>query len=471
MRASVAPLFFVLLSGIIAVIVLVSAPTTHAQIAAGCHAITDAERAALEKAGAKIPSSGQFCDKDKELIYGASCPESPVPYLESKRENGGVDVAHLNPDFACRLYRFIKASDAEGKRIKITSGYRSIAKQADLYRACQARGNCTTVAPPGRSKHNYGIAVDLTFDGVWPNTPKGNTNTVACIQRYLSCRWAHEKSSTYGLRWPMVYESWHIEPGTAVRGGEQLPSDPAYWSSDSGTNYNGAPFVPYQPLPQPSIMNSPAPAVTPTQTPTTQTQTQTPSTNQPQVCDPKLSCSGNVTYYQTSSCTTQVYQVCQYGCSTTGSACATSTSTAATSTRNQTGTGIDITNKNSNDNDNATTGPSVSELLDRMVNPVSFTSTEIGTSTSLVFRLNPDTGDIETLDDSERPKDAVAPGTITSVQPPPGQQTFTSDDLANTYNGQYGTQSSTFQSVLDGLKSALMWALNVLRGLSGTTAA
>ena len=218
------------------------------------------------------------------------------------------------------------------------------------------------------------------------------------------------------------------------------------------------------PAPSPFPQTSP----TPTQT---QAQTQNPTSNQPQICDPKLSCSGNVTYYQTSSCTTQVYQVCQYGCSTTGSACATSTSTAATSTRNQTGTGIDITNRNSNDNDNATTGPSVSELLDRMVNSVSFTSTDIGTSTSLVFRLNPDTGDIEALDASERPKDAVAPGTITSVQPPPGLQTFTSDDLGNTYSGQYGTQqNSTFQSVLDGLKSALMWALNVLRGLSGTTA-
>ena len=472
MRLSVASLLFALAIGIVAVFVLVNAPLARAQIAPGCHAITDAERAALKEVGANIPSSGEFCDKDKALIYGAGCPEDPRAYLLTKSKQSPDHVQGLNSDFACRLYKFLKAADAEGKNVTLNSGYRSIPRQAEIYRVFMANGGRgAPVAPPGRSKHNYGIAYDLHYDGQHSNFRLGNGNTAKCLQILPSCKWAHDNAARFGLRYPMLVEPWHIEPGTGVRGIQQLPSDSAYWASDSGTNYNGAPFVPYQPLPQPNIMNSPAPALTPSQTPTTQTQTQNPTTNQPQICDPKLSCTGNVTYYQTSSCTTQVYQVCQYGCSATGSACATSTSTAATSTRNLTGTGIDITNKNSNDNDNATTGPSVSELLDRMVNPVSFTPTEIGTTTTLAFRLNPDTGDVEMLDDSERKEDAVAPKIISSVQPPPGQQTFTSGDLGNTYNGQYGTQSSAFQSVLDGLKSALMWALNVLRGLTGTTAA
>src|SRR3989344_1098357 len=474
MRLSVASLLFALAIGIVAIFVLVNAPLARAQIARGCHAITDAERAALKEVGANIPSSGQFCDKDKELIYGAGCPEDPRAYLLTKSKQSPDHVQGLNSDFACRLYKFLKAADAEGKNVTLNSGYRSIPRQAEIYRVFMANGGRgAPVAPPGRSKHNYGIAYDLHYDGQHSNFRLGNGNTAKCLQILPSCKWAHDNAARFGLRYPMLVEPWHIEPGTGVRGIQQLPSDSAYWASDSGTNYNGAPFVPSQPLPQPNIMNSPTPIGTPSQTPTTQTQNQT--TNQPQICDPKFSCTGNVTYYQTSSCTTQVYQVCQYGCSATGSACATSTSTAATSTRNLTGTGvnigtgIDITNTNSNDN--ATTGPSVSELLDRMVNSVSFTSAEIGTSTTLAFRLNPDTGDVEMLDDSERREDIVAAKTISSVQPPPGQQTFTSSDLGNTYNGQYGSQPSALQSVLDGLKSALTWALNVLRGLTGTTAA
>jgi len=472
MRLSVAFLLFASAIGIVAVFVLVNAPLARAQIAPGCHAITDAERAALKEVGANIPSSGQFCDKDKELIYGAGCPEDPRAYLLTKSKQSPDHVQGLNSDFACRLYKFLKAADAEGKNVTLNSGYRSIPRQAEIYRVFMANGGRgAPVAPPGRSKHNYGIAYDLHYDGQHSNFRLGNGNTAKCLQILPSCKWAHDNAARFGLRYPMLVEPWHIEPGTGVRGIQQLPSDSAYWASDSGTNYNGAPFVPYQPLPQPNIMNSPTPIGTPSQTPTTQTQNQT--TNQPQICDPKFSCTGNVTYYQTSSCTTQVYQVCQYGCATSGTACATSTSTAATSTRNLTGTstdigtGINISNTNSNDNDDTATGPSVSELLDRMVNSISFTSTDVGTSTSLAFRLNPETGDVEALSPSRQGStSAIAAGVITSIQPLPGQQTFTSGDLGNTFNTSYAPQqNSTFATILNNLQSALVWALNVLKGL------
>ena len=475
MRLSVAFLLFASAIGIVAVFVLVNAPLARAQIAPGCHAITDAERAALKEVGANIPSSGQFCDKDKELIYGAGCPEDPRAYLLTKSKQSPDHVQGLNSDFACRLFKFLKAADAEGKNVTLNSGYRSIPRQAEIYRVFMANGGRgAPVAPPGRSKHNYGIAYDLHYDGRHSNFGLGNGNTARCLQALPSCKWAHDNAAKYGLRYPMLIEPWHIEPGTAVKGMQQLPSDPAYWASDSGTNYNGAPFVPYQPLPQPNIMNSPAPIGTPSQTPTTQTQNQT--TNQPQICDPKLSCSGNVTYYQTSSCTTQVYQVCQYGCSTTGSACATSTSTAATSTSiNLTGSSTDIgsafsiTNSNTNNNSNETgssSRPTVSELLDAMASNVTFTSTEVGTSAPTVFRLNQNTDDIEQMDSSADSSDTLAEGTITSVQPLTGQQTFVSSNLYSGYESGYGAQPiSTFQTILNNLRFALLWAIDVLKRL------
>src|SRR3989338_10615756 len=162
MRLSVASLLFALAIGIVAIFVLVNAPLARAQIAPGCHAITDAERAALKEVGANIPSSGQFCDKDKKLIYGAGCPEDPRAYLLTKSKQSPDHVQGLNSDFACRLYKFLKAADAEGKNVTLNSGYRSVSRQAELYAKFKASGGGgAPVGPPGRPKPTQGTAYEL----------------------------------------------------------------------------------------------------------------------------------------------------------------------------------------------------------------------------------------------------------------------------------------------------------------------
>lgn len=45
-------------------------------------------------------------------------------------------------------------------RLRVTSVYRSLTEQAELYR--NRERNPYPVAPPGRSKHNYGLAWDMT---------------------------------------------------------------------------------------------------------------------------------------------------------------------------------------------------------------------------------------------------------------------------------------------------------------------
>lgn len=45
----------------------------------------------------------------------------------------------------------------------VTYGYRSLALQAELYAKYQAGG--PRAAPPGKSAHNYGLAVDIVLDG------------------------------------------------------------------------------------------------------------------------------------------------------------------------------------------------------------------------------------------------------------------------------------------------------------------
>lgn len=92
-------------------------------------------------------------------------------------------------------------------RLEIFSGYRSVERQRELYAAAVKKYGAKRarhwVAPPGRSRHNRGIAVDLRFSS--PETRK----------------WVHANAAKYGLYFPMAHEPWHIEP-IGSRGGTRI---------------------------------------------------------------------------------------------------------------------------------------------------------------------------------------------------------------------------------------------------------
>ena len=98
-------------------------------------------------------------------------------------------------EFARRMQEMIRAS---GGRIQVISAYRSVERQAQLYAdAVRKYGSEAAarkwVAPPGRSNHNRGLAVDLSYTG------DGR-------------EWAHQNAYRFGLHFPMDHEPWHIEP-------------------------------------------------------------------------------------------------------------------------------------------------------------------------------------------------------------------------------------------------------------------
>lgn len=95
-------------------------------------------------------------------------------------------------DFATRLRRLI---DASGGRIKIRSGFRSKEHQERLWKRAIAKYGSEKaarkwVAPPGKSNHNHGMAVDLGGD----------------------LKLAAKLAPKFGLHFPMAHEPWHIEP-------------------------------------------------------------------------------------------------------------------------------------------------------------------------------------------------------------------------------------------------------------------
>lgn len=111
----------------------------------------------------------------------------------------------LNPEYAMRLQAFVAAS---GGRVSITSGFRSVERQAELFRQAVAKYGSEAaarkwVAPPGKSNHNHGIAADLGFADAGAR------------------EWAHANAARFGLHFPMSWEPWHIEPLGSVTGSDR----------------------------------------------------------------------------------------------------------------------------------------------------------------------------------------------------------------------------------------------------------
>jgi hypothetical protein len=102
--------------------------------------------------------------------------------------------ADFNPSFSTPLQRFLAANPG----ITVGSGYRDIKRQTQLWNAAlQKYGSPEKarhwVAPPGKSRHNMGMAADLQF------------------RNDAARQWAHDNAAKYGLTFRMGHEPWHIE--------------------------------------------------------------------------------------------------------------------------------------------------------------------------------------------------------------------------------------------------------------------
>ena len=98
----------------------------------------------------------------------------------------------MNSELASRIQALMAAAREAGFRISPGSGFRSYDQQADLYRKYLA-GTGNLAAPPGRSNHNHGLAMDLNY---------GSDEAAA---------WANANAARFGLAFPVSGENWHVE--------------------------------------------------------------------------------------------------------------------------------------------------------------------------------------------------------------------------------------------------------------------
>jgi hypothetical protein len=112
-------------------------------------------------------------------------------------------MSGMNAAFLDALGRMFAAAPSNIQSgLKVKSGYRSVARQRELWKAAlQKYGSAKEarrwVAPPGNSQHNMGFAADLDYAN-------------ADVRK-----WVRANAPSFGLSFPLGNENWHIELATA----------------------------------------------------------------------------------------------------------------------------------------------------------------------------------------------------------------------------------------------------------------
>ena len=148
-------------------------------------------------------------------------PTRSKAFLMSKsaHKDRAGDTSNLDNEFSDNLAALIQDAPAHIREgLGLGSAYRSNERQKELFENSDKTGKMVAFPagyekPDGSiargSNHLHGRAVDLTYNGSrLDKAPKEIRD------------WVHQNAENYGLRFPMSWEPWHIEPnGGAIGGG------------------------------------------------------------------------------------------------------------------------------------------------------------------------------------------------------------------------------------------------------------
>jgi D-alanyl-D-alanine dipeptidase len=146
--------------------------------------------------GAVIHQSGDAATAGPSPRAPSYQPAPVVP-------NGVGDTDHLQPAMRRAVARAIAAAAADGVELRVTSGWRSRAKQQRLFDAAVAKYGTPErarqwVLPPEESEHVRGGAVDIGPES--------------------GARWLEVNGVRFGLCRRYANEPWHFERLAAAKG-------------------------------------------------------------------------------------------------------------------------------------------------------------------------------------------------------------------------------------------------------------
>ena len=337
-------------------------------------------------------------------------------------------IEGINSSFAICAARFIQAYQQQGGKVTITRAYNTIQCEAAL---CVNNAGCGGFenSPAPNSSHVQGIAMDLSSPQQAQMDAFANQNP------------------QFGVCFPLLKQGdvYHLVLAGVPGNGESKDCATFFGMTQacSGSNFNPSEVPPNYPS-APGTVGNPAPTLSSaTQNPLLPSQSPTVTANpfstspisptqsaQTQACTPQYVCSANTVSYESSSCTTQVVQTCQYGCS--GTVCAPSPSQSASSS-------LPGLSQNS-----AITG-----------------TTAIGTSTSLLLNASLSQSVQGSIASQGNPANVVTTvATGSGYTPDIGQTTFSFNSSGSVNTEQ--SLLSPLQRLLQQLRGVLVSILNFL---------
>jgi len=118
----------------------------------------------------------------------------------------------LYPPFAADIDKLISQCKKQGLAVEIFEGYRSFDRQQELYSQGRfgSKKKIVTNAGPGLSAHNYGLGVDLVFDGdtIKPGIQWSWSGDYASVGKVINSKF---KSLEWAGNWKRFPEYPHVQ--------------------------------------------------------------------------------------------------------------------------------------------------------------------------------------------------------------------------------------------------------------------
>lgn len=150
------------------------------------------------------------------MVAAARRPAAALPAAGRGRSAVALNLSRIDPQLKTIARNLPRVAASQGFQVRITSGWRSYATQNFLYRQYLAGKSTYPANPPGTSKHEKGLALDIL-----------STNTNALVKLLTSV----------GLVWAGTNDPIHFQigplggPRTNERGAVNGRTKASFWES------------------------------------------------------------------------------------------------------------------------------------------------------------------------------------------------------------------------------------------------